>query len=98
KSALAAAHINYRAARIAYSKRQLDDAERSMKTAQGLFTDARSPFALVSAFYTGCIAYDKGEVARALSILDDTAARTPPRYRSLCAQIEYERSLALGAT
>ena len=97
KNVLATAHMTYRAARIAYSKRQLDDAERSMKTAEALFTDARSPFALVSEFYTGCIAYDKGDVNRALSILDDTASRTPSRYRSLCAQIEYERSLALGA-
>ena len=97
EQALANGHVLYRQARIQYSKRDLAPAAENFVKARAELHRSGSPMELVVAHYEGCAAYDRSEYADALAMLDAVAAHTPLEYRSLHAQVDWERSLALSA-
>lgn len=94
--ALASGHVNYRAARIAYKNRDLPKAIELFERSRADFAAGQSPLELVVGYYMGNVAYDRNEMRESLAMLDAIAARTPPGYLSLHAQIDWERSLVIG--
>ena len=95
-SVLAHAHVTYKQARIAYMRRMLADAAPLFAEARSAFQRSRSPMELLVRYYEANIAYDRNNSVEALAKLDAVAAETPAAYRSLHAQMEAEKCLALS--
>jgi CHAT domain-containing protein/tetratricopeptide (TPR) repeat protein len=91
RNAIAAAHVAYRAGRIAYSRQKLDVARTELARAAELFTRTRSPMALAARYYIAGIAQAQhdahagAELERVLAAVDAT-----PAYRSLRAHVRWE--------
>ncbi|HEV7426514.1 MAG TPA: CHAT domain-containing protein [Thermoanaerobaculia bacterium] len=92
RTTIAAAHVAYRAGRIAYSRRDLDGAWRELPRASDLFTSARDPMALAARYYTASIRLARNETAAAR--IDLERARTEiaahPTFVNLGAQVRWE--------
>jgi CHAT domain-containing protein/tetratricopeptide (TPR) repeat protein len=93
RAALARAHRLYRQGRIAYSRRQLDVADRDLAAAAGAFASARSPMALVARYYLASIRYDRHENAPARAALEAVLLEALPGYTALRAQAQWELAL-----
>jgi CHAT domain-containing protein len=94
---LAKAYLDYRTARIRYSERRVTASESLFIAAANGFASAHSPMYLVARYYGGSIAFDRNATGVALQRFDDVANAAASKYRSLHAQIEWGRALALAS-
>lgn len=94
---IAAAHVLYRSARIAYSRGERDAALRDFLRATELFTSAGDPMSLLARYYVGSVRLVRDETASARVELERVRAEAHPRYLSLGGRVRWElgRMLAL---
>jgi len=96
KRVLAHAHVVYMQARAAYIRRALAEASPLFAEARAAFQRGRSSMEWVVRYFEGNVAYDRNDSAEALALLDAVAAAAPSSYRSLHANVDWERCLALN--
>lgn len=95
---LAQAHHLYRAAGLAYSKRNNAPAEADFRKASELFARAGSPMAGVAAFYAASAAFNQNRVAEARDELMKLLERTDAtRHLALAAQVYYQLTVCANA-
>ncbi|HEY0143835.1 MAG TPA: CHAT domain-containing protein [Thermoanaerobaculia bacterium] len=89
---LAAAHVLYRAGRIAHSRREFATAQNELQRAAGEFTRGRSPMALLARHYAASARLARNDLAGARADLEPLldAADQRPRYVSLGAHARWE--------
>lgn len=97
RTILADAHLVYRRGRIAYSRRQLGDAQADLDRAASLFARTGSPMALVARYYAACVQFDRNDIPGARSALQTLLAEADarPQFVALGAQIRWELALTL---
>ncbi|MEA2571174.1 MAG: hypothetical protein QOI24_3175 [Acidobacteriota bacterium] len=97
RETIAAAHVLYRSARIAYSRYQRDVAERDLLRAAELFESSRDPMSFMARYYTASARLARSDAAGAHADLERAriAADTHPGYISLGAHIRWELGRAL---
>ncbi|HVT42854.1 MAG TPA: CHAT domain-containing protein [Thermoanaerobaculia bacterium] len=96
-SQLAHAYLRYRKGRVMYSEQKPIAAEPLFRESEMLFSLAKSPMALVARYYLASALYSQGRIDDAERLLEQlTADPLAERgYRSLAAQIGWERGLCL---
>lgn len=94
---IAAAHILYRSARIAYSRDQRDVAERDLLRAAELFESSRDPMSFMARYYGAGARLARSDTAGAHADLERARveADAHPGYISLGAHIRWELGRAL---
>lgn len=97
RGTIAAAQVAYRAARIAYSRQQLDAAERGLRDAAARFESMHDPMALLARYYAASVRLARNdttgahaELARALADAD-----AHPSFIALGAHVRWELGRAL---
>ena len=97
RETIAAAHVVYRNARIAYSRREIDVAERGLLRAARAFERARHPMAFAARYYAAGARLALSETAGARADLERvrSAVDAHPTYISLGAQVRWELGRAL---
>lgn len=91
RAALVEGHHTYRAGRIDYSKRGLEEAEAKFRRAAELLAQGRSPSAEWALYYAASAAFDQGRVEEARGELAALLARIDAdRYRALAAEIHLQ--------
>jgi CHAT domain-containing protein len=97
RNAIAAAHVAYRNARIAYSRDQLEAGERGLLAAADAFERARHPMALAARYYAASARLARSDYAGARSDLEHARAAVDahPAYLSLGAHVRWELGRAL---
>jgi CHAT domain-containing protein/tetratricopeptide (TPR) repeat protein len=90
---LAEAHALYRRGRIAYSRRQLADAESDLRRAAELFARASSPMALVARYFAASARYDRNEIVAAQDELERLLPEVGDGYAALGAQVRWQLAL-----
>lgn len=88
----ARAHLIYRESRLLIRDRKPSEARRKLELAEGQFRALGSPMALMAAYYRAATLFDGRKAAEADSLLDDVEKRLLPGYKSLRAQIVWERA------
>lgn len=92
--ALAAAHVEYQAAKQAYDRQEFDRAREGMLGAQAQFERADSPAALWVRFHVAVIAYQRSQLARAMELLHGVRVDASTRgYLNLLGRIEWMQSI-----
>jgi CHAT domain-containing protein len=97
RRALAAAHIDFRAAQKTYQAGRPADAERTFADAAALFDEGHSPLAFVARYFAANTAFDQGRVAEAKATLEGLVASAPAELMAHRAQAEWELGLANAA-
>ncbi|HEX7680615.1 MAG TPA: CHAT domain-containing protein, partial [Thermoanaerobaculia bacterium] len=92
RRSLAAAHVAYRGGRIAYSRRDLDTAQRDLQRAGELFDAGHDPMAMAARFYAAGVRLARGETADARIALERvrSEADSHPAFITLGAHIRWE--------
>ena len=93
---LARAHVTYRSARIAISRRRPSEAIEPLLAAERVFRRYGSPMELVARYYRAGATFDTDQAESALLLLTDVETRLQPAYNALRAQILWERSRIVG--
>jgi tetratricopeptide (TPR) repeat protein len=95
RRALAAAQVIYRRGRLAYSRRELEPAERDLRLAAETFAAAGSPMARVARYYAASTRFDQNDIATARRELETLLAEvdSTPSFIALGAQIRWELAL-----
>jgi CHAT domain-containing protein len=94
---LAQALATYRTARQTYAKRMVSASVPLFEESEKLFAQSRSPMAFVARYYRANALFDSGKPKDALVLLDALRRDVPDRFRSLRAQISWERGIVLAA-
>jgi len=89
---IAAAHVLYRRARIAYSRNERDAAERELLQAAAAFEAVHHPLAMVARYYAASARLARSDTAGARLDLERarSAADAHPSYFSLGAHVRWE--------
>ncbi|HEV7486270.1 MAG TPA: CHAT domain-containing protein [Thermoanaerobaculia bacterium] len=92
RAIIAAAHSAYRRGRIAYSRRELDAAQRELTRAAELFASARDPMALSARYYAASVRLARSDTAIAGIELQRVRADADshPAFLDLGAHIRWE--------
>ncbi|HYI08124.1 MAG TPA: CHAT domain-containing protein [Thermoanaerobaculia bacterium] len=95
RAALAAAHVLYRNARLAYSRSAPVAAGPGLRRAAALFSASANPMALVARYYAANTRFDQNDVAGARRELEMLLAEADarPQYAALGAQVRWELAL-----
>jgi CHAT domain-containing protein len=93
RNVLAAAHVDYRRGRIAYSRQQPAAAESDLRRAASEF--ASTPMALAARYFAANTRFDQNDVAGARRELEALVAEVDarPGFQALGAQVRWELSL-----
>jgi len=95
---LAAAILEYRAGRLAYSANRPGEAEKTLRHAEELLSRSGSPLALTARYYIASTLNAQWRIDAAAPMLDELS-RMPlsaSGYRALAAQIGWERGSSYG--
>lgn len=95
RAAIAAAQVDYRQGRIAYSRQQPTAAEGPLRRAAAAFATAQTPMALVARYFAASTRFDQNDVAGARRELEQLVAEADarPDWYALGAQVRWELSL-----
>ncbi len=92
RQSLAAAHVAYRSGRIAYSRHDLDTAQRDLQRAGELFDAAHDPLAMAARYYAAGVRLARNETVAARADLErcQTETAAHPNFINLGAHIRWE--------
>jgi tetratricopeptide (TPR) repeat protein len=92
RATIAAAHAGYRTARIAYSRHQLETAERGLRDAAARFDSVHDPMALPARYFAAGARLARNDVAGARADLERSRAEADAglSYISLAAHVRWE--------
>lgn len=92
RQSLAVAHIAYRSGRIAYSRHDLDTAQRDLQRAGELFDAGHDPMAMAARYYTAGVRLARNETAAARADLErcQTETAAHPELINLGGHIRWE--------
>jgi CHAT domain-containing protein len=91
---LAEAHLAYHHGRIAYSRRQLEEAVQFLTRAAVAFERGGSPMAAAARYFAANVVYDLNRTEEAYGSLTELLAASQQSHRALRAQILWQRALA----
>ncbi len=86
-------HLAYRDGRIAYSRRELARARAELGRAADAFARGGSPMTLAARYFAANVVYDLNRPEESLAELTRILEIAPESYRSLRAQILWQRAL-----
>jgi tetratricopeptide (TPR) repeat protein len=92
RQTIAAAHVAYRAGRLAYSRHDLDAGQRDLLRSAALFESVHDPMALAAGYYAASVRLSRNETTAARADLERAraAADLHPGFINLGAHVRWE--------